>query len=165
MENNYIIYKHKDKSNLLIISFLFFLIVNLYFCSGTRPKDLGLKESNTLKECPPSPNCVSSFSSPEDTVHYIAPLTYPSDSITAWKNLEKVIQNQERTAIIQKTNNYLYVEFTTKIMRFVDDVEFVLDEKNKCIHVRSASRLGYSDLGVNRKRVEKIRNEFTRLFE
>jgi uncharacterized protein (DUF1499 family) len=66
----------------------------------------------------------------------------------------------ERTNIITETDNYLYAEFTSKLMGFVDDVEFLLDDSAKVIHVRSASRLGQSDLGVNRKRIEAIREKF-----
>ncbi len=73
--------------------------------------------------------------------------------------LKGVIQSLPRTKIIAETDNYLYAEFTSAMMGFVDDVEFYVDEAAKVIHVRSASRLGQSDLGVNRKRVESLRAE------
>jgi uncharacterized protein (DUF1499 family) len=72
-------------------------------------------------------------------------------------DLKTVIQNLPKTKIITETENYLYAEFTSALMGFVDDVEFLLDEEQKVIHVRSASRLGQSDLGVNRQRIETIR--------
>jgi uncharacterized protein (DUF1499 family) len=72
-------------------------------------------------------------------------------------DLKTVIQNLERAKIITETENYLYAEFTSAFWGFVDDVEFLLDESAKVIHVRSASRLGTSDLGANRKRIETIR--------
>jgi uncharacterized protein (DUF1499 family) len=78
-------------------------------------------------------------------------------------DLKTVIQNQERTKIITETENYLYAEFTSKLMGFVDDVEFLLDDSAKVIHVRSASRLGKSDLGVNRQRIETIRAKLNEL--
>jgi uncharacterized protein (DUF1499 family) len=78
-------------------------------------------------------------------------------------NLKTVIQSLERTKIITETENYLYAEFTSKLMGYVDDVEFLLDDGAKVIHVRSASRLGQSDLGVNRKRIETIRTKLNEL--
>jgi uncharacterized protein (DUF1499 family) len=77
-------------------------------------------------------------------------------------NLKTVIQSSKAKAIAS-TDNYLYAEFTTPIMRFVDDVEFLLDKDAKVIHVRSASRLGESDLGVNRKRIETLRTKLSLL--
>jgi len=74
--------------------------------------------------------------------------------------LKKIILGMERTSIIEETDNYLYAEFKSAGMGFVDDVEFSIDAEKKVIHVRSASRVGYSDLGVNRKRIEAIRLEF-----
>ncbi len=124
--------------------------------SGKRPTDLGVKEGK-LKSCPPTPNCVCSQSPSSDTQHYVEPLDYDGTPQEAMAKLKQVIQSQERTKIIEESSNYIYTEFTTKLMGFVDDVEFSLDEAAKVIHVRSASRLGKSDLGVNRQRVETIR--------
>jgi uncharacterized protein (DUF1499 family) len=75
--------------------------------------------------------------------------------------LVEVVKAMPRTEIIQQTEDYLYAEFTSQWMGFVDDVEFYLPESSKVIHVRSASRLGESDLGVNRQRIETIRSQFT----
>ncbi len=122
--------------------------------AGKRPDKLGVSDG-FLAPCPNTPNCVSSQSS--DTVHKIEPLTYNSTPQEAFANLKKLIQSQPRTRIITETENYLYAEFTIPIVGFVDDVEFLLDEAAKVIHVRSASRLGQSDLGVNRRRIETIR--------
>ncbi len=116
--------------------------------SGTRPDNLGVKDGK-LADCPGTPNCVSSQSSkPQEKVE---PL--PAVSID---RLRQVIEGMERTKIIEQTDNYLYAEFATKLMGFVDDVEFYHD--GAAIQVRSASRLGKSDLGLNRKRVEEIRS-------
>lgn len=128
--------------------------------AGKRPTNLGVHEGK-LAPCPNTPNCVSSQS--QDIKHKIEPLAYNSTPAKVLANLRTVIQNTARTKIIQETSNYLYVEFTSAIMGFVDDVEFYLDEDAKVIHVRSASRLGQSDLGVNRKRIETIRTEFEKL--
>ncbi|GAX41431.1 hypothetical protein NIES4075_24010 [Tolypothrix sp. NIES-4075] len=122
--------------------------------AGKRPNNLGVK-SGKLAPCPNSPNCVSSQSS--DVGHSIAPLSYSSSPEEAIANLKSVIQSLPRTKIITESNDYLYAEFKSALMGFVDDVEFYLDRKANVIQVRSASRLGQSDLGVNRKRIETIR--------
>ncbi len=119
--------------------------------AGKRPDNLGVKEGK-LAPCPGTPNCVSSPS--QDPKAKIAPL--PKVSIA---ELKKVIESMERTTIIEETDNYLYAEFKSQLMGYVDDVEFYLDPNENVIHVRSASRLGKSDLGVNRKRVETIREK------
>ena len=78
----------------------------------------------------------------------------------AKQELLSVISSLPRTKIIDNNDRYIHVTFTSRLMRFVDDVEFLFDDTNKQIHVRSASRVGYSDLGVNRKRVEDLRKRF-----
>lgn len=128
--------------------------------AGKRPTNLGIRQRK-LASCPNTPNCVSSQS--QDVKHKIEPFTYDSTPTKALANLRTVIQNTARTKIVKETSNYLYVEFISAIMGFVDDVEFYLDEDTKVIHVRSASRLGQSDLGVNRKRVETIRQSLKKL--
>ena len=122
--------------------------------AGKRPNNLGVRDGK-LAPCPSTPNCVCSQS--EDAEHKIEPLTYKSTPEVAFTQLKQAIASQPRTKIITESPNYLYAEFTSAIMKFVDDVEFYLDEDAKVIHVRSASRLGQSDLGVNRKRIETIR--------
>ncbi len=119
--------------------------------SGTRPTNLGVKDGK-LAACPGTPNCVCSQS--EDSQFKIEPL--PPISIA---DLKTIVANMERTTIIEETDNYLYAEFKSKLMGYVDDVEFYLDSDANVIHVRSASRLGKSDLGVNRKRIEEIRSQ------
>jgi uncharacterized protein (DUF1499 family) len=120
--------------------------------SGTRPTDLGV-QAGRLKACPASPNCVCSYES--DKEHGIAAIAYSKSPAEAMAVLKQVITGMERTAIVTESENYLYAEFTTKLMGYVDDVEFYLD--GGAIQVRSASRLGQSDLGLNRQRVEAIR--------
>ena len=117
--------------------------------AGKRPNNLGVSDGK-LTPCPGTPNCVNSQS--DDPQSKIEPL--PSVSIP---ELQKVIEGMERTTIVESTDNYLYAEFQTKLMGFVDDVEFYLDKQENVVHVRSASRLGKSDLGLNRKRIEEIR--------
>ena len=111
-----------------------------------------------LAACPSTPNCVSSQAT--DAEHSIAPLTYGTSLADAKARLKRVVGEMPRTRLISETDDYLHFEFTTRIMRFVDDVEFYFDDAAKRIHVRSASRVGRSDFGVNRKRVEQIRAAF-----
>jgi uncharacterized protein (DUF1499 family) len=133
---------------------------SLFSFSGKRPTNLGVTDGR-LAACPTTPNCVSSQAPDSDEQHKIAPLTYAGSPSEAMSALKAVVQGMERTEIISEGENYLYAEFTTPIMGYVDDVEFWLDPSANVIHVRSASRLGQSDLGVNRKRVEEIRAQFT----
>jgi uncharacterized protein (DUF1499 family) len=109
-----------------------------------------------LTACPKSPNCVSSQGA--DPEHAVAPLTYTGAASAAMADLRKIITGMKRAVIISETNTYLHIEFTSAIFRFVDDVEFLVDDTEKKIHIRSASRIGYSDFGVNRGRVGKIGN-------
>ena len=123
-------------------------------CTGTRPMNLGVHDGK-LAPCPASPNCVSSQSSDRD--HSIEPLRYTGSPGEAMDRLQKIIIGMERSRIITETGSYIHAEFTSALFRFVDDVEFFLDERAAVIQVRSSSRIGYSDLGVNRKRIEDIR--------
>ena len=129
-------------------------------CSAPRPDNLGLK-NNLLLTCPKSPNCVLSQAS--DAKHKIKPIHYAISVEAAKEKLIKVIQSMDGTRIITQDEVYWHVEFTTRWLRFIDDVEFFFPESEALIHLRSASRSGYWDLGVNRKRVEEIRARFEEL--
>lgn len=111
-----------------------------------------------LKPCGPKPNCVCSQDA--DPGHAIEPLAFKGTKGDAMARLRKVLAAQPRTVITRETDDYLHVECRSALFGFVDDVEFLVDESAHLIHVRSASRQGYSDLGVNRKRVEALRKEF-----
>jgi len=123
-------------------------------CTGVRPANLGIKDGK-LAPCPSTPNCVSSQS--PDREHAVEPLSFTGTAAEAHAGITKIILDMKRSRIITDTNSYIHVEFTSAVFRFVDDMEFQFDEGAKVIHVRSAARLGHSDLGVNRKRVEDIR--------
>ena len=139
----------------IVLAIAFILWSNNLF-AGSPPTDLGVNNGK-LAACLTTPNCVSSQAPTSDTQHAIAPLAMSGDIPTTMATLKRVVQAMPRTNIIKETNNYLYVEFASKLMKFVDDVEFYLDNDTKMIQVRSASRLGESDLGVNRQRIEEIR--------
>lgn len=108
--------------------------------------------------CPNSPNCVSTQSI--DEKHKIDPIKYTTSLEEAKNKILKIIDSLKRIKIITDTENYIHIEFRTALFRFVDDMEFYFDDSEKLIHFRSAARLGYSDMGVNRKRMENI----TKLF-
>ena len=115
--------------------------------------------SGHLSACPDSPNCVCS----EDVAASatIAPLQFNDAAATAWQRARAAII-ASGGQIQKEEPHYLWASFTTKWLRFVDDVELRLDVEHHVIHIRSASRVGYSDFGVNRDRVEKIRQLFSR---
>ncbi|UCG14795.1 MAG: DUF1499 domain-containing protein [Deltaproteobacteria bacterium] len=133
------------------------LTVTLIQCS-TDPAIKPGPAGRELPPCPDSPNCVSSLS--DDKSHYVKPLEYEGSVEKAKEELIAVISSMKRSKIVRAEAGYLHATFTSFLFRFVDDVEFSFDHAQKVIHVRSASRTGYSDLGVNRKRVEEIRKRF-----
>jgi len=126
-------------------------------CSTNQTIKTGVP-SDRLSPCPKSPNCVSSLS--EDKSHQVDPLTYSATLEEAREKLISVIKSMKRSEIVTAEKNYIHATFTSFLFRFVDDVEFSFDDETKVINVRSASRTGYSDLGVNRRRVEEIRKRF-----
>ncbi len=109
-----------------------------------------------MAPCPSSPNCVSTQA--QDDGHAIAPFRYRKSRAEAKEALKDILRTMPRTRLVEEDESYLHYEFTSLLLRFVDDVEFLLDDENKTLHFRSASRTGYGDLGVNRKRMEEIRS-------
>ena len=116
-----------------------------------------LSATNGKLDPPPNaPRAVSSQVAPDHRA-YIAPFVVEGDAKSFFAQLKNVVAKQPRVSIIKQTDQYLHAEFTTALLRFVDDVEFVLDAEAGVVHVRSASRIGYYDFNTNRKRVEAIR--------
>lgn len=124
-------------------------LLTLLGCAGERPATLGMTDGR-LGTCPDSPNCVSSFETRDS--HRIAPLQATLGQVRT------AVSAMPGARIIEERELYLYAEFTSRLMGFVDDVEFLAEPAAGLVHVRSASRLGHSDLGVNRKRIEDLRN-------
>jgi uncharacterized protein (DUF1499 family) len=147
------------------VSILLLSSVLLAGCSGTSPT-LGISDGQ-LKPCPESPNCVSSQAT--DKQHTIAPIVFNGTVKQAQTQLLTVINTWDRSKVIVVKEDYIRVEFTSAIMRFIDDVEFYFptlsmakdNTEKTVIQVRSASRIGESDLGVNRERIEKITEQLT----
>lgn len=151
------------KPSALIFAIILFLFVG---CSAEPPENLGvhdlsqysLEGQRGLLPCPDSPNCVVSYKFEGGDDHYLPPIEIHGDPKDAHINIARIIQTSPRAKIVEQRGNYIRAEFTSLVFRFVDDVEFYVprDQKDK-IHFRSASRMGRSDFGVNRKRIEKIR--------
>jgi len=116
-----------------------------------RPRNLGVI-GGRLSPCRRTPNCVSSQADPADKEHYVAPIPFKGDAIAA---VRKAVESMPRARVISADSHYLYAEFRSALLGYVDDVEFHYD--GSVIHVRSASRLGRRDFGVNRARVEELR--------
>jgi uncharacterized protein (DUF1499 family) len=113
---------------------------------------------NRLSPCPNSPNCVSSQST--DSARFIEPLRYTGRLADARQKLIDLLENSKRTRLISVETDYIHAEFRSLILNFVDDVEFYFSSEDPIVHVRSASRTGYYDFGVNRRRVERLRATF-----
>lgn len=110
-----------------------------------------------LPPCPSSPNCVSSQATDAD--HFIAPFKIVGTAQDAWTALKNALLSQSRTVITAETGDRLHAQATSLVFRFVDDIDVILDGDAKLLHIRSASRIGYGDFGVNRKRIERLRSQ------
>ncbi len=108
--------------------------------------------------CPSSPNCISTLSSDPDK--HMAPLPYADSREESRRIILSIIKSMPRTKVVAEGENYIHAEFRTLVFRFIDDVEFSFDEVEHVIHFRSASRTGHSDLGVNRRRMQKISKRY-----
>lgn len=128
--------------------------LSLFSCAGTRPAHLGVREAR-LAPCPASPNCVSSDA--DDPRHAVAPLPAPGPAEQAWAAARDAVLALPRTTLVREEPGYLHAECRSALFGFVDDLELHLRPEQGLIAVRSASRLGYSDMGVNRRRVEALR--------
>ncbi len=126
--------------------------------SAARPAGLGVQPGGGLKDCPGTPNCVCSQASRD--ADRLPPFTFDGDAKDAWQRLKAVILAEPRAKIVTESETYLHAEFTSLLFRFVDDVECLLGADGRSIEIRSASRVGKSDLGVNRERVERLRRGF-----
>jgi uncharacterized protein (DUF1499 family) len=123
-------------------------------CSGNRPLNLGVSDG-TLALCPDKPNCVSSDA--KDIKHQIQNYTLALATDQAWQAVRESVLKLPRTKVVNESDGYLYVECRSAVFGFVDDLELYLRPGTGFIAIRSAARLGFSDLGVNRKRIEQLR--------
>lgn len=133
----------------------------LYFCfllSASCAAGEPTAKPNQILPCPDSPNCVSSLSA--DKAHFIEPLHYAGSLADAKQRLIDILQNTKRVRLVKIEAQYIHAEFRSLIFRFIDDVEFYFPSEESIIHIKSASRTGYYDFGVNRRRVERLRSTF-----
>jgi len=143
------LYKTITQTILLLIGCILILS-----CSGKRPINLGVSDGE-LALCPDTPNCVSSDA--KDAKHQIQNFTIGRTSDDAWQIVRELVLKLPRTKIVNESDGYLHAECQSAVFGFVDDFELYLHPGNEFISIRSAARLGFSDLGVNRKRVEQLR--------
>jgi uncharacterized protein (DUF1499 family) len=134
----------------------------LGFLQGTAPTDLGVRDGR-LKPPSMTENSVSSQASlypdhPQRKYADIAPLPVKGNGPATIARIKAIVERTDGAKVIKSEPDYLYAQFTTKLMKYVDDVEFWFDRAANVIHVRSASRVGRGDMGVNRKRIEAVRS-------
>jgi uncharacterized protein (DUF1499 family) len=141
---------------------LFLIVMSAVACAG-HAQESRTKTSADLAPCPDSPNCVSTKSNDPDRT--MAPLPYLTSGRESMDRLVAIVREMKRATIVSATPSYLHVEFRSALFRFVDDVEFALDDSARVIHFRSASRTGYYDFGVNRKRMKEISDRYLRATE
>ncbi|MGH8460467.1 MAG: DUF1499 domain-containing protein [Stenotrophobium sp.] len=127
--------------------------------TGRRPQQLGVAGGKFSAPASAKPNWVSSQTDPADRKHHVEPLAFATAPDRAMEKLKRILQSLPRVSIVEARGDYLYAEFSSALMGYVDDVEFYCD--GKAIQLRSSSRLGYSDLGANRKRVDSLRAAYS----
>jgi len=138
---------------------LFLIVMSAVACAG-HAQDAPGGTPKGLAPCPDSPNCVSTQS--KDSSHAMPPLPYLNSGKDSMDRLVSVVRQMKRATIVSATPSYLHVEFRSALFRFVDDVEFLMEDSARLIHFRSASRTGYYDFGVNRKRMKEISDRYLR---
>jgi uncharacterized protein (DUF1499 family) len=142
---------------LLLVAFLPVITLALLSMFSRKPDNLGAVNGR-LADCPSSPNCVCTQC--DDPPHRMEPLRFTGSPEEAMKRLQAILAAMPRSQVVTADERYMHVEFTSRLFRYVDDVEFLIEPDTKTIHFRSASRAGHSDLGVNRQRMEEIQGKF-----
>jgi len=137
---------------LLVSGLVFFTIMSGAWSQGSE------SQKSAIRPCPYKPNCVSSRD-PEGP-RRMDPVRYQRSVQEARQRLLEILRSLPRSTVVQDNGNYIKVEFRSAIFSFVDDTEFEFDDPSKLIHFRSASRVGYYDFGVNRRRMATIIRKF-----
>jgi len=141
----------------------FLSIIILISMSWTTDSNFPFSEKTKLNPCPKSPNCVSTQENRRRKI--MRPILFTYKLGKAKMKMKQLLDNEDdfpNVTLVDEGEKYLHYEFKTKIGKFIDDVEFIFDEKNKQIHFRSASREGYGDFGKNRRRMKMIRKMYER---
>lgn len=136
------------------IGLVLFLVI-LSIVSRRKPS-IGMVKGR-LRPCSARPNCVCSED--KDLPSYVKPLAFSGPAYSSWERAKRII-SEMGGKIVREDDCYLWATFSTRIFRFIDDLELRMDAENQVIHIRSSSRVGYSDLGANRRRVEDLRLRF-----
>src|SRR6056297_1329597 len=146
-------------AGLLLVGALF-ISISLYWLSKNQPTtaevDLGI-DNGQVAACPSTPNCVSTQAEPQDETHYVEPVPFKGTREELLAFLQDWINTQERAEVISHSDNYLHAVFASKTFGFKDDFEVFIPDGSKLVHIRSAARVGRSDLGVNRERYQTFR--------
>lgn len=148
----------RTKIVLLATATCIFLVGVRWVNSRSRPVHTLGMASGRLAECPDLANCVSTEAA--NSEYRLDPIPFTLSAEEAQRQLQAVIRSLPRSRIVTSKTGYIHAEFRSLILGFVDDVELAIDENKKIIDFRSASRIGHSDLGVNRKRMAQIRRQF-----
>ena len=141
---------------LVALCFLGIATVATVAAMAARPA-LGV-QNGQLTPCPDAPNCVSTQAPLDDSQHYAAPIPFNGDAKKAIRAVFEAVEATSRSKVVARDKRYLHAEVRSLVFRFTDDVEFYVDNTAKLIHFRSASRVGKGDMGVNRKRMNKLRS-------
>ena len=137
-------------------AYVFSMVIAVFVLTCSNPKsgeDSARFES--MADCPDRPNCVSSEA--QDAKHTIDPFRLKGNPAAGWDAIVSVVVNLPRSEVVKQTDRYLHTECKSRLFGFVDDLELRLDPMTGVVAIRSASRVGYSDWGVNRRRVEALR--------
>jgi uncharacterized protein (DUF1499 family) len=129
----------------------------IWGCSS-KPTDNRGGKNGSLAPCPGAPNCVSTLS--HDSRHAMPPLPYISTKDQNKDRIIEIIKSMKRSEIIDISDTYVHAQFKTRFLRFVDDVSFFFDDAAQIVHFRSASRVGYYDFGLNRRRMSMISKRY-----
>jgi len=146
-------------AGLLVVGALF-ITISLFWLSKNQPTtaevNIGI-EKGQFAACPSTPNCVSTQAKPQDETHYAEPIPFNGSSEELLAFLEDWIKTQDRAEVISRSDRYLHAIFASKTFGFKDDLEVFIPDASKLVHIRSAARVGRSDLGVNRERYQTFR--------
>ncbi len=153
-------------AGLLVVGVLF-ITISLYWLSKNQPTtaevNIGV-QNGQFAPCPDTPNCVSTQADPQDEMHYAAPISFNGEPEELLDFLEDWISEHARAEVKSRNENYLHAVFASKTFGFQDDLELFIPEGSQVVHLRSAARVGRSDMGVNRARYETIRDLLSEQF-
>lgn len=153
-------------AGLLVVGALF-VAISLVWLSKNQPStaevNIGV-ESGHFAPCPETPNCVSTQADPQDAPHYVEPIPFSGEREQLLAYLADWIRTQERAEVISRSDNYLHAVFASRTFGFKDDLEIFIPDGSKHVHIRSAARVGRSDMGVNRARYETVRDLLSKRF-